>query len=82
MSERATVCRTQRSLCGPRNRHGRLHRLAKAHAATRADNVDASLLGDHLTLLFEGVYASVQALGARGPAKRARQAVASLLDAG
>jgi AcrR family transcriptional regulator len=60
---------------------GRLHRLANAHAASRDEVVDASLLGDHLTLLFEGVYASVQALGARGPAKRARQAVASLLGA-
>jgi AcrR family transcriptional regulator len=51
----------------------RLRRLAKEHG-------DGVLLGDHLTLLFEGVYATVQALGAEGPAKRARQLVASLLD--
>jgi AcrR family transcriptional regulator len=33
---------------------------------------DPEPLADQLTLLFEGVYASVQALGAGGPAARAR----------
>jgi AcrR family transcriptional regulator len=58
---------------------GRFKRLAKAHAASESSKVDAALLADHLTLLFEGVYASVQALGAEGPAKRARQLAASLV---
>jgi len=59
---------------------GRFKRLAKAHAAHCSSKVDATLLADHLILLFEGVYASVQALGAEGPAKRARQLAASLVD--
>jgi AcrR family transcriptional regulator len=33
---------------------------------------DPETLADQLTLVFEGVYASVQALGASGPAARAR----------
>lgn len=57
----------------------RFRRLAREHLATRAQRGDAALLADHLTLLFEGVYASVQALGAAGPAKRARQLAASTL---
>ncbi len=51
----------------------RLRRLAKEHG-------DGRLLGDHLVLLFEGVYATAQSLGADGPAKRARQLVANLLQ--
>jgi len=58
---------------------GRFQRLAKEHAAASPDKVDAGRLADHLTLLFEGVYASVQALGADGPAKRTRHLVAGLL---
>jgi AcrR family transcriptional regulator len=58
---------------------GRFKRLAKAHAASSSTKVDPTLLADHLTLLFEGVYASVQALGAEGPAKRARQLAANLV---
>ena len=58
---------------------GRFKRLAKEHAATRRAPIDAALLADHLILIFEGVYASVQALGANGPAKRAAQLVAGLL---
>jgi AcrR family transcriptional regulator len=59
----------------------RLRRLAKEHAASCSGRqLDGALLGDHLTLLFEGVYATVQALGAEGPAKRARPLVASLLE--
>lgn len=59
--------------------HGRLRHLAKEHAAACSSKVNAGLLTDHLTLLFEGVYATVQALGAEGPAKRARQLAASLV---
>ena len=58
---------------------GRFKQLAKAHASSHSPKVDAALLADHLTLLFEGVYASVQALGAEGPAKRARQLAAHLV---
>lgn len=57
----------------------RLRRLAKEHAASCSSRIEAGLLADHLTLLFEGAYATVQALGAGGPAKRARQLVASLV---
>jgi AcrR family transcriptional regulator len=59
----------------------RFKRLAREHLAARAKHADSAVLADHLTLLFEGVYASVQALGADGPAKRARQLAASLLEA-
>jgi AcrR family transcriptional regulator len=58
---------------------GRLRRLAKDHAASCSNEVEAGRLADHLTLLFEGVYATVQALGPDGPAKRARQLAAGLL---
>jgi len=58
---------------------GRFKRLAKAHASSSPTKVDAALLADHLTLLFEGVYASVQALGAEGPARRARLLAANLV---
>jgi AcrR family transcriptional regulator len=40
---------------------------------------DPAALADHLTLILEGVYASIQALGAAGPARRARALVDSLL---
>jgi AcrR family transcriptional regulator len=43
---------------------------------------DPAALADHLALVMEGVYASVQALGSDGPARRARALVAQLLDAG
>jgi AcrR family transcriptional regulator len=42
---------------------------------------DPDLLADQLTLLMEGVYASVQALGVDGPARRAVPTAAILLDA-
>jgi len=59
----------------------RFRRLADDHAAERAPaRVDPAALADHLMLLFEGVYATVPALGAGGPAKRAQQLVAALLD--
>ncbi|MEW9556460.1 TetR/AcrR family transcriptional regulator [Nonomuraea sp. NPDC050783] len=40
---------------------------------------DPAALADHLTLIMEGVYASVQALGAGGPARRARSLVEAIL---
>jgi AcrR family transcriptional regulator len=42
---------------------------------------DPDRLADALTLVFEGTYASVQALGAGGPARRGRAIVAAMLDA-
>jgi AcrR family transcriptional regulator len=39
-------------------------------------------LGDHLALIMEGVYASVQALGDDGPARAARDLVGAVLGAG
>jgi AcrR family transcriptional regulator len=42
---------------------------------------DPDLLADQLALLMEGVYASVQALGVDGPARRALPTAATLLDA-
>jgi AcrR family transcriptional regulator len=42
---------------------------------------DHDLLADQLVLLMEGVYASVQALGVDGPARRAAQTAETLLDA-
>jgi len=65
--------------------HARFHSLAQEHAAqcsrsaASSGAADSAFLADHLTLLFEGVYASVQALGADGPARRARELAASLV---
>jgi AcrR family transcriptional regulator len=42
---------------------------------------DREALADHLMLVFEGVYATVPALGATGPARRARSLVEGLLRA-
>jgi len=58
----------------------RIRRLVSELAAegSRKD-LDQALLADHLSLLFEGVYATVPALGAEGPAKRARQLAAALV---
>lgn len=42
---------------------------------------DPELLTTHLTLIFEGAYASVQALGITGPASQARLLAASILPA-
>jgi hypothetical protein len=36
-------------------------------------------LADGLTLVFEGTYASAQALGAGGPARRSRETIAAML---
>jgi AcrR family transcriptional regulator len=40
---------------------------------------DADRLATHLTLIFEGAYASVQALGIKGPANHARSLVETLI---
>jgi hypothetical protein len=42
---------------------------------------DAAALADQLVLLFEGVYASVQTFGAKGPATAVVQAVDALIAA-
>ena len=54
----------------------RLRGLARA---TGAD--DAAALADQLVLLFEGVYASVQTFGAKGPAAAVVQAVDAVIAA-
>ena len=62
--------------------HARVRKLANEHAAAHPRrDIDAAALADHLTLLFEGVYATVQALGHEGPAKRARLLAAALTRA-
>jgi AcrR family transcriptional regulator len=57
-----------------------LGELTAAHAVAEPVS-DPELLADQLALLVEGVYASVQALGITGPARRARQTAQTLLDA-
>lgn len=42
--------------------------------------LDAAALADQLTLVMEGVYASVQALGTDGPARQARTLAEGLID--
>lgn len=42
---------------------------------------DPAALADQLAIVMEGVYASVQALGAGGPARQARRAAETLIDA-
>jgi AcrR family transcriptional regulator len=60
-----------------------VHALAVATKAWVRDRLHelagADLLGDQLTLLFEGVYASVQALGVDGPARHAVDTARALL---
>jgi hypothetical protein len=53
-------------------------RLGELVDAMQVD--DPAALADELTLVMEGVYASVQALGADGPARRARALAEALLD--
>jgi hypothetical protein len=48
------------------------------HVVPNVDDPDA--LADHLTLVFEGAYASTQALGAAGPAGQARNVAQALID--
>ena len=58
----------------------RIRKLANEHAAAHPrGDMDAAALADHLMLLLEGVYATVQALGHEGPARRARELAASLM---
>lgn len=57
----------------------RFKRLAKEHVSG-GGKLESAVLADHLMLLFEGVYATVQALGAEGPAKRARQLAKALVE--
>jgi AcrR family transcriptional regulator len=54
-------------------------RLGELAEATEAD--DPAELADQLTLAMEGVYASVQALGEKGPARGARKLAELLLSA-
>jgi hypothetical protein len=57
----------------------RIGELAAAvHPASAGDR---ETLADQLTLVMEGVYASVQALGVTGPAHRARAFAEALLSA-
>jgi AcrR family transcriptional regulator len=59
---------------------GRLGELVDELAQTQAI-ADPAALADHLSLVMEGVYASAQALGADGPAQRARALAETLLAA-
>ncbi|WP_406293506.1 TetR/AcrR family transcriptional regulator [Embleya sp. NBC_00888] len=54
-------------------------RFGELAAASGAPDHDG--LADQLTLILEGVYASVQALGADGPAHQARRLAGLVLDA-
>jgi AcrR family transcriptional regulator len=65
-----------------------LKEWVRAHIRGLADELaaerpvkDAATLGDQLVLVFEGVYASVQALGNEGPALNARSAAITLIAA-
>jgi hypothetical protein len=60
--------------------HGRLRELTDALAATEPVR-DPEALADQLAVVMEGVYASAQALGAGGPARRARAIAETLMDA-
>jgi AcrR family transcriptional regulator len=60
--------------------HGRLRELTDALAATQPVS-DPGALADQLAVVMEGVYASAQALGAAGPARRARDMAVTLMDA-
>ena len=55
---------------------GRLRELTAAMAVG-----DPEALADQLAVVMEGVYASAQALGAGGPARRARALAETLIDA-
>jgi len=58
----------------------RLGELTSALAVT-APVSDPGALADQLAVVMEGVYASAQALGADGPARRARAIAETLIDA-
>ncbi len=62
----------------------RAHAIAvetKAWVRARMHELAGDELADQLVLIMEGVYASVQALGVDGPARRARALVETLLTA-
>jgi len=62
----------------------RAHAIAvetKAWVRAEIHKLADDVLADQLVLIMEGVYASVQALGVDGPARRARVLVESLLTA-
>ena len=59
---------------------GRLRELTDALAAAEPVR-DPEALADQLAIVMEGVYASAQALGADGPARRARAIAETLMDA-
>ncbi|WP_036333432.1 TetR/AcrR family transcriptional regulator [Microbispora sp. ATCC PTA-5024] len=58
--------------------HARMLELVDQLAESQTVD-DPAGLADHLILIMEGVYASVQALGAQGPARRARAIAERLL---
>jgi AcrR family transcriptional regulator len=60
--------------------HGRLRELTDTLAADEPI-ADPGALADQLAVVMEGVYASAQALGAVGPARRARTMAVTLMDA-
>jgi AcrR family transcriptional regulator len=60
--------------------HRHLAELTEALAATTPLS-DPGALADQLAVVMEGVYASAQALGADGPARRARAIAETLIDA-
>jgi AcrR family transcriptional regulator len=60
--------------------HDRLRELTDALAAAEPVS-DPGALADQLAVVMEGVYASAQALGAAGPARRARAMAETLMDA-
>jgi len=51
-----------------------------AGLTSQLDVDDPDTVADHLILVFEGAYASTQALGAAGPAGRARSIAQTLID--
>lgn len=57
-------------------------RKLTAELAVGTQVTDPDALADQLVIVMEGVYATVQALGADGPAQQARALAATLLDAG
>jgi AcrR family transcriptional regulator len=63
-----------------RSIHGRMRELTDALAAAEPVS-DPGALADQLAVVMEGVYASAQALGAAGPARRARTMAETLMDA-
>jgi AcrR family transcriptional regulator len=58
---------------------GRLHELVRELPDRDAATTDA--IADRLALVIEGLYASTTALGTEGPARRARELAALVLDA-